>query len=116
MATSVKTTVPFTGQPVGTFAATDGATITFNLDNGLRQKVTLGGNRTLALSNDQDGQAFTLILKQDGTGSRTVTWWSGIKWAGGSAPTLTTAAGKYDIVSFVRIASGEYLGMIAQNF
>lgn len=38
------------------------------------------------------------------------------KWAGGSAPTLTTTAGKYDIVAFTRIASGEYLGFVAQNF
>ena len=116
MAATVKAQVPFTGSPVGVFVATDGATVTFDLNSGLRQVVTLGGNRTLALSNDADGMGFTIILKQDGTGSRTVTWWSGIKWAGGSAPTLTTTAGKYDVVTFLRMASGEYLGVVTQNF
>jgi len=52
----------------------------------------------------------TLLLKQDGTGSRTVTNWktwdqaagneSTVVWAGGSAPTLTTTASKLDIISF----------------
>ena len=51
-----------------------------------------------------------LLLRQDGTGSRTVTNWktfdqaSGnettVIWSGGSAPTLTTTGGKYDILSF----------------
>lgn len=54
---------------------------------------------------------FMLLLTQDGTGSRTVTNWktwdetgaaneSTVKWAGGSAPTLTTTANKTDILSF----------------
>ena len=51
-----------------------------------------------------------LLLRQDGTGSRTVTNWktfdqaSGnettVIWSGGSAPTLTTTGGKYDMLSF----------------
>ena len=50
-----------------------------------------------------------LLLKQDGSGSRTVTNWktfdhadgneSTVLWAGGSAPTLTTAGGKVDMIS-----------------
>ena len=103
---------------VGTFeqlagpvtTATDGATVTFALATSRRQIVTLGGNRTLALSGDTDGMMFTIILKQDGTGSRTVTWWAGIKWSGGTTPTLTTTASKMDVFSFWRIASGEYIG------
>ena len=53
---------------------------------------------------------FVLLVKQDGTGSRTVTNWktfdqdsaneSTVKWAGGSAPTLTTDANHVDILSF----------------
>ena len=56
---------------------------------------------------------FVLVLKQDGTGSRTVTNWRlyesdestadgevAVKWAGGSAPTLTTDATHVDIISF----------------
>lgn len=73
-------------------ADTDGATITFDKNVATNHSVTLGGNRTLALSNMAAGDAITLRLQQDGTGSRTVTWFTVIKWAGGSAPTLTTTA------------------------
>lgn len=97
-------------------AATDGATVTFDLAQSIKWKVQLGGNRTLALVNDADDMTFMLILQQDATGGRTVTWWSGILWAGGSAPTLTAGANKRDVFSFIRLSSGVYLGMAAQNF
>ena len=62
-------------------AATDGATITLDLSNRssyrLKFKTTLGGNRTIALSNVLN-DTFMIQLNQDGTGSRTVTW-PGIK-------------------------------------
>ncbi len=80
----------------------DAATITPDWDNGSNQTVTLGGNRTIANgSNKKDGATYTLILKQDGTGSRTVTWGSEYLWSGGTAPTLTTTASAVDIVTFV---------------
>ncbi len=90
--------------------ATDGATVTFDLNVSHTQLVTLGGNRTLALSNGQDGDRFTLMLTQDGTGSRTVTWFANIKWAAATVPTLSTAADKTDVFTFVRISSTKYLG------
>src|SRR3990167_5229969 len=53
---------------------------------------------------------FTLLLKQDG-GSRTATWPSSVIWSGGSAPTLSTAGGGYDIVSFLTTDGGtNYIG------
>ena len=94
-------------------AATDGATITFDLSASNIQTVTLGGNRTLALSNVSTGQVFMLELTQDGTGSRTVTWFSTIKWAsGGTAPTLTTTANKKDTFGFRCTGSGTYDGYV----
>src|SRR6056300_322271 len=81
----------------------DGATITFDLNESNLHEVTLGGNRTLAISNETVGQRFIIKLKQDGTGSRTVTWFSTIKWPGGLVPTLTETGGKYDYFSFVVI-------------
>ena len=59
------------------------------------------------------GQQFTILLTQDGTGSRTVTWPSGITWNGnpsGSAPTLQTAANAVDTITFKCTGSGAYLG------
>lgn len=100
---------------VGT--ATDAATVTFDLSAKSNWKLTLGGDRTLALSSATASSRFTLILKQDATGSRTVTWFGGILWPGGTAPTLTTTAGKYDVFTFITLSSGVYLGFVAgQNF
>jgi hypothetical protein len=106
--------------PAGNMAtATDAATVTFDLATSRRQKVTLGGNRTLAVSNDADDMAFTLVLIQDGTGSRTVTWWSGIRWHGtggvSTPPTLSTGAGARDYCTFRRHASGDYDGFFSKE-
>lgn len=92
----------------GWITATDGATITFDLNAGPKQRVTLGGNRTLALSNVSDGKVFVLRLTQDATGSRTVTWFATIKWADGVAPTLTTTANKTDVFGFIQTGTGQY--------
>ncbi|MHC5536649.1 hypothetical protein ACYOEI_00060 [Singulisphaera rosea] len=96
---------------------TDGSTVTFDMSTSTVHSVTLGGNRTLAVSNVTSGQTFLVILKQDGTGSRTVTWFSGITWANGTAPTLTTTANKQDVFSFLQIGTNTYLGfVVGQNF
>lgn len=91
----------------------DASTVTFNLSVSDWHRVTLGGNRTLAVSNETVDQQFTIVLKQDGTGSRTVTWWSGILWDGGAPPTLTTTAGHRTILTFKVESAGVYLGMVA---
>ena len=88
----------------------DGATVTFNMNSSNKHIVTLGGNRTLAVSNVDNGQVFMVILQQDGGGNRTVTWWSGIRWSGGTVPTLTTTGGKIDVFNFIQLTPGVYLG------
>lgn len=96
--------------------ATDGATVTFDLSLSNKQLVVLGGNRTLALSNVLSGHTFVLKLTQDGTGSRTVTWFSGISWVGGIAPTLTTTLNKSDVFGFMQTGTGAYDGyIVGQN-
>lgn len=95
---------------------TDGATVTFDMSVSNLHTVTLGGNRTLALSNVNAGQIFVIRLVQDGTGSRTVTWFTTIKWAGGSAPTLTTTINKADTFVFICTSAGNYDGyVVGQN-
>lgn len=91
---------------------TDGATVTFDKNVSDWHTVTLGGNRTLAVSNMATGDRIVINLKQDATGSRTVTWFSGISWFGGSAPTLTTTANKTDSFGFLCTAANTYLGYI----
>lgn len=74
-------------------------TVTVNYFNGTVQTATLTGNITINTNNVTNmpvGGTVTLILTQDGTGSRLLT--SNIKFAGGSK-TLSTAAGAIDTVS-----------------
>ena len=53
-----------------------------------------------------DCSSFTLILTQDGSGSRAVTWPGAVDWAGGTAPTLTTTAAGKDIFTFLTVDAG----------
>ena len=88
----------------------DAATVTFDLSKRGVHQVTLGGNRDLAVSNVTTGQVFVIRLIQDGTGSRTVTWWATMKWPSDTAPTLTTTAASVDTFAFICTSSGNYDG------
>jgi hypothetical protein len=80
---------------------TDAANIDWNLDTQQVAKVTLADNRTMnAPSNLQDGAFYSLTVKQDATGSRTLTWNSVFKFPSGTAPTLTIAANAIDKLTF----------------
>jgi len=92
--------------------SSDAATITFDMDTSNFHNVVLAGNRTLAVSGVSEGQQFIIRLVQDSTGNRTVTWFGGIKWAGGSAPTLTSAGEKADVFEFLCTSGNNYDGFI----
>jgi hypothetical protein len=88
---------------------TSGAAATLDLVNGNVFDLTLTANCTITLSNPPaSGTAgsFTLIARQDGTGSRIITWPVSVKWAGGTAPTLTTTASAVDILTFSTVDGG----------
>lgn len=85
---------------------TDAATIATNMNLGNNFAVTLGGNRTLGNpTNITAGQAGQIVVTQDATGSRTLAYASDWKFAGGSAPTLSTAANAVDILSYYVVSS-----------
>ena len=92
-----------------------GTSQTLSLTNGTVQTVTMTGNCTFTMPTATAGKSFILIAVQDGTGSRTATFTS-VKWAGGTAPTLTTTAttGR-DIFAFVSDGTNWY-GTVAQAF
>tara|TARA_Y100001937_G_C7052686_1_gene299892 strand:- start:226 stop:720 length:495 start_codon:yes stop_codon:yes gene_type:complete len=94
---------------------TDGATINWNLATQQVCIVTLGGNRSLAApTNQQAGGVYTIVIKQDGTGGRTLAFDSAYKFPDGSAPTITTTANAVDIVSFISDGSN-MLGSFVQD-
>ena len=92
----------FTVAQRGTISAlTDGATITPDFAAANNFSVTLGGSRTLANpTNLTAGQSGTIVITQDGTGSRTLAYGGYFKFAGGTAPTLTTTAAAVDVIAY----------------
>jgi len=83
-------------------ALTSGATITMDMDNNNFYSVTLDTNATFANpTNTTAGQAGSIFITQDGTGSRTASWGTNWKFAGGTAPTLSTAAGSVDRIDYI---------------
>jgi len=83
-------------------ALTDGATITPDLAASNNFSVTLAGSRTLANpTNIVAGQSGSVFITQDGTGSRTLAFGSYWDFAGGTAPTLSTAASSVDRIDYV---------------
>ena len=83
-------------------ALSDGATITIDMATACHHSVTLGGNRTFAApSNQVVGQAGSIFITQDGSGSRTAAFNSAFKFVGGTAPTLTTTASAVDRIDYI---------------
>jgi hypothetical protein len=80
---------------LGTFSGS----YTFNLANGTQYYGTLNGNASFTMPTAAAGKSFTVVLST-GTGGFTSTTFSGVKWAGGSAPVFTGAANKWDVYSF----------------
>ena len=83
-------------------ALSDAATIAVDLSLGNNFSVTLAGNRTLGdPTNVTAGQSGVIVVTQDGTGSRTLAYGgTKYKFAGGTAPTLTTTAAAVDVLAY----------------
>jgi len=115
--TIAKPVINARNQTAQTYTPSAAGTATLDLSLGDQHYITMpAGNITIALSNDTNNQIFLVSILQDGTGSRTVTWFTTIRWAGGSPPTLTTTASKRDVFGFIRTGSGTYDGfVIGQN-
>lgn len=97
------------------YSANSSTAITLALTNGTVQIITLTGNATITMPTATSGKSFILLLKQDGTGSRTVTWTT-VKWPGGTAPTITSTASKQDIFSFFADGTNWYGTTVGQNY
>ena len=80
---------------------TDASTVTWNALTQPVCKVTLGANRTIGLASGGVAGAFiSILIIQDGTGSRTISWNAAYEFASDTAPTLTTTAAKGDLFVF----------------
>jgi hypothetical protein len=76
-----------------------GTPLTLDLTTGNSFKITATSNFTVSLPTGAvAGGWYSVIIVQDGTGNRIVTW-PAFKWPGGSVPVLSTAAGAIDVLS-----------------
>lgn len=110
---------PVAGNPYLTQQTlTDGATITWDYTSGAEAFVTLAGNRTLDLASaPENGMWLTIVVKQDGTGSRTLSYSSSVfKFGDAGTPVLSTDAGKTDILTFRCRGSNAFFVGIASGF
>jgi hypothetical protein len=97
------------------YSANSSTAITLALTNGTVQIITLTGNATITMPTAGAGKSFIMYLRQDATGSRTVTW-STVNWPGGTAPTITSTASKQDIYSFFSDGTSWYGVTVGQNY
>jgi hypothetical protein len=90
---------------------------TLSLTNGTVQTATLTASTacTFTMPTAVAGKSFMLLLKQAAaTGNGTATFTS-VKWNGTGAPTITSTAGKMDILSFISDGTNWY-GSITQGY
>jgi hypothetical protein len=96
---------------------TVGATHTFDLTNGTVQTATLtsGTAATFTMPTATAGKSFVFLVKQPASGSTTTATFTGVKWSGGTAPTITATLGRLDVISFFADGTNWY-GSFIQNF
>ena len=86
-------------------ALTSSTAITIDMSTAQNHSVTLAHNTTFDISNGTAGQTGSIIITQDGTGSRTASFSSKFKFAGATAPTLTTTASAVDRIDYFIVSS-----------
>jgi hypothetical protein len=96
----------------GTIALVPGTALTTGVDVGSSAyDLHMTGNVTLTVSGFTAGvrQEIFLILRQDATGGRTVTWPTSIIWSGGTAPTFVTTANTVQLITLMSDDGGTTL-------
>jgi len=113
--TAVLTNPTVTNYVETLYTANTGTAITVDLANGTVQNLTLTGNATITMPTAVAGKSFIIILSQDATGSRTVTW-STVSWPSATTPTVTSTASKKDIYSFFSNGTSWFGTILGQNY
>lgn len=83
--------------------------LTVDLAEGNVYDVTLTANCTISLSGlaaSGRRSLAMLVLRQDATGGRTVTWPAATKWPSGTAPTISSGAEAVSIVELWTLDGG----------
>lgn len=102
----------YAGETVNVIAASTSA-VSLHAKYGTIQDVTLtAATVAVTLPAADVGHRLTVVLRQDATGGRLVTWAANVKWPGGTTPTLSTAASAADVFQFVCVDGANWLGQM----
>ncbi|MEY9128343.1 hypothetical protein [Bradyrhizobium yuanmingense] len=82
-------------------------TLNIDCNSGVRFRVVLTGNVTVNFLNPKDGQNVDVTFVQDGSGGRTVSWNSNVRFPNGTTPTVATAAGGWALI-FTGVYNSNY--------
>ena len=93
---------------------TSSASITVDADTASVHTVTLDTSATFTLSNMTAGQSVSIIVTQDGTGTRTGAF-SSVKFPSGVVNSLSTGANDIDIVNIFYDGTN-YYGSVLRDF
>ena len=92
------------------------ASTTVDWNTGNMQTFTLNSaTTTFTFSNGNAGATYILVIRQNAAGSQTIVWPGTVAWSGGSTPTMTATANRYDVYTFIYDGS-KYFGSYVQNF
>lgn len=98
-------------------SSTTGGAISVDLSTSNWFKYTLSSSAVFTFTNaPSDGLAktFSLVLIQDGTGGRTITFANTVYWSGGAIPPATTGSSSKDLWTFTTYDGGStYVGTLA---
>jgi hypothetical protein len=102
------------------YSASTGSNIGLDLANGTVQRITVTGNITITLPVVWAGKSFVLMVKQDGTGNRSVTLSAPVTynlyWPGGVHPSLTLTANSVCMLSFFSDGTSWYGAVGGLNY
>tara|TARA_R110000772_G_scaffold223417_1_gene333925 strand:+ start:666 stop:1826 length:1161 start_codon:yes stop_codon:yes gene_type:complete len=105
----------FTGhaQTAPVVAASTGGTLTIDCSGSNVFTVTMNEDvTTLDLTSPAQGQTVNILLTQDSTGSRLMTWPASFKWAGGTASILSTNANAEDLLVITYLGTSWYASLV----
>lgn len=71
--------------------------------------ITLTANCTLTFPADSAGKTLRMVIRQDGTGSRTITWPANTIFPGGTDVVPTAAAASIDLIEAVCVAEDVWM-------
>lgn len=79
------------------------------------QEITLTANQSFTFQGGKVGERYTLVVLQDATGGRTITWPAEVQWPGGVTPSLTSTPNSTDVFEFL-FDGARYLGSFTKDF